>query len=164
MPPLHQGTFLHDENAEQTVLEASTDPTFPQVSFGVTSHLRSPPTSPDHTPTTTSSLSPVKVSQSTAKSRKRLRCNWKGCIFKALSLEDMIEHMLHHQRCPNEGCGSKFKDEKEKRRHVWNNHRKWATQNKYPLIGGKCDICGKTYVREDYVSRHKKQKHYFGAK
>ncbi|KAL0940193.1 uncharacterized protein CTRU02_202956 [Colletotrichum truncatum] len=56
-------------------------------------------------------------------------------------------------------CGLEFKDEKEKRRHVWKHHRRWATETDYPGIGGKCDVCGKSFSRDDYVTRHKKEEH-----
>lgn len=69
------------------------------------------------------------------------------------------EHMVRHRQCPKEDCALEFKDEKEKRRHVWKIHRNWAERTGYPVIRGKCNVCGKEYEREDYVVRHKKEKH-----
>jgi hypothetical protein len=68
--------------------------------------------------------------------------------------------MTEHRRCPKEACSwNGAKDEKEKDRHVWIKHEKWAKESNYPSIGGACDICGKEYRRRDYVARHKREKH-----
>lgn len=122
---------------------------------------------------------PVSSLHSTKKLRTRLRCNWKGCSFTAASLDgsryvrlhqnfgwliltiDRLasEHLSQHRRCPKKDCTCEFENEKEKSRHVWKRHRKWAAMKNYSSIGGKCDICGRVFERADYVSRHKRQKH-----
>lgn len=122
---------------------------------------------------------PVSSLNTTKSLRKRLRCNWKGCSFTAASPHGSryvllpqdfghlililcglpSQHLLQHRQCPKQDCTCEFDNEKEKSRHVWKRHRKWAAVNNYPSIGGQCDICGKVYERADYVSRHKREKH-----
>ncbi|KAL5923369.1 hypothetical protein ACKVV1_011543 [Pyricularia oryzae] len=94
------------------------------------------------------------------KQRTRLRCNWKDCRYNAASLSELEIHVERHQKCPKDDCPWKDGgDEKEKSRHVWKIHGKWATQNNYPSIGGECSICGMKFTRQDYVIRHHRRKH-----
>lgn len=68
--------------------------------------------------------------------------------------------MMLHWKCPKEDCDwQQGRGEKEKRRHVWKWHRKWAEETKYPRIGGACDLCGLEFDRTDYIVRHKKEAH-----
>lgn len=68
--------------------------------------------------------------------------------------------MGEHKKCPKETCHwNEANDEKEKTRHVWTQHKRWAKESNYPPNGGVCDICGKEYERLDYVARHKREKH-----
>jgi uncharacterized C2H2 Zn-finger protein len=76
-----------------------------------------------------------------------------NCLLRSLHLEQ-------HRQCPKEGCHWKdAKDDKQKRRHVWSFHAKWATQTSYPGIGGECPVCGKMFMRQDYVIRHRQKIH-----
>lgn len=70
------------------------------------------------------------------------------------------KHAATHRRCPNEDCSwAEARDRKEKRRHVWYNHKEWAETTRYPPMGAKCDECPAVFAREDSVSRHKKEVH-----
>lgn len=54
---------------------------------------------------------------------------------------------------------SQFKTSKEIERHVWKCHRVWAVQTGYPTIDATCSICGNTYERSDFLTRHFKEEH-----
>lgn len=70
------------------------------------------------------------------------------------------KHAATHRRYPNEDCSwAEARDRKEKRRHVWYNHKEWAETTRYPPMGAKCDECPAVFAREDSVSRHKKEVH-----
>ncbi|KAK1657777.1 hypothetical protein BDP55DRAFT_420800 [Colletotrichum godetiae] len=103
---------------------------------------------------TEASLAPFSTSRASAPSRharKIFRCHWKGCSFTAKDPGFFDEHVSRHRKCPKVECLSCFKGEKEKRRHVWKTHRLWAQLVGFPTIGGICDECGKTFIRDDYV-------------
>ncbi|KAI7908928.1 hypothetical protein M0657_012068 [Pyricularia oryzae] len=92
------------------------------------------------------------------KQKPRLRCNWKGCQLRASSVGELEMHLQQHRKCPKSDCRWETKGcDKEKGRHVWKIHRKWAEQNNYDDIGGECSICGKKFMRQDYVARHRRK-------
>ncbi|KAK2022204.1 hypothetical protein LX32DRAFT_205488 [Colletotrichum zoysiae] len=90
----------------------------------------------------------------------KYHCRWKDCSFDSYGSEELAEHMLSHRRCPKDDCTSSFPEEKEKRRHVWKTHRKWAVSVGYPSIAGVCGTCGEVFARQDYVLRHNRRKHH----
>nr|XP_036584557.1 uncharacterized protein CTRU02_05632 [Colletotrichum truncatum]KAF6794075.1 hypothetical protein CTRU02_05632 [Colletotrichum truncatum] len=97
------------------------------------------------------------VTSSSEKEAKRgNRCRWKDCSY----IDPGLDHILQHRKCPKNDCVSSFREEKEKRRHVWKVHRNWATQMQYPRVASECDICGMMLARKDYVLRHKRRKHW----
>ena len=70
------------------------------------------------------------------------------------------QHLGDHRRCSKPDCpwlGAR--EEKDKLRHVWKHHRKWAAEQGLPSIKGRCDECGKEFARRDYVPRHKLEVH-----
>jgi hypothetical protein len=70
------------------------------------------------------------------------------------------EHMKQHRICPKNDCPwGDASEEKEIRRHVWNNHRLWAEQTNYHPIGGTCPDCDKVYTRQDNLKRHRDEHH-----
>ncbi|KAH6705689.1 hypothetical protein EV126DRAFT_173484 [Verticillium dahliae] len=72
----------------------------------------------------------------------------------------MKRHINEHRKCPRKGCRwAQATDGKHRSRHVWTKHRIWATEIRYPVIGGSCVICGKTFRRVDYVVRHVREAH-----
>lgn len=70
------------------------------------------------------------------------------------------KHAATHRRCPKEDCSwADARDQKEKTRHVWSNHRAWAESTGYPPMRAKCDKCPAVFSREDSLSRHRKEVH-----
>jgi hypothetical protein len=70
------------------------------------------------------------------------------------------KHAATHRRCPKEDCSwAEARDQKEKRRHVWCNHKAWAESTGYPPMGAQCDECSAVFAHEDGVTRHKKEVH-----
>lgn len=76
---------------------------------------------------------------------------------------DMIilfrEHVTQHTKCPADNCVFEFKNSKEIERHIWKCHKKWAARTGYHKIDATCSICGNTYARPDFLSRHLKEEH-----
>ena len=98
--------------------------------------------------------------RSAGRSKARVLCTWKGCGHQEPDPDKMRIHAATHRRCPKENCGwAKAGDQKEKDRHVWAKHRVWAGNNMYPTISARCDVCFRTFAREDSVKRHKKEVH-----
>lgn len=68
--------------------------------------------------------------------------------------------MAQHRTCPKSDCSwGDASEEKQIRRHVWNNHRSWAGQTNYHPIGGTCPECDKVYTRQDNLKRHMDECH-----
>ncbi|KAH6965050.1 hypothetical protein EDB82DRAFT_288633 [Fusarium venenatum] len=85
----------------------------------------------------------------------RLTCNWKGCKHKAATQEEHDQHMHRHRTCPKDDCTwESASEEKEKQRHVWTRHKRWAKQTNYPSISGMCCECDKMFTRKDNLKRH----------
>ncbi|KAH7176905.1 hypothetical protein EDB81DRAFT_898394 [Dactylonectria macrodidyma] len=107
-----------------------------------------------------SSFGTTGPSEERKEKKRRLRCNRKGCKYKAPNPDEYDKHRQMHRKCPKEDCDWEgARDEKEKTRHVWTSHKRWAEDTKYPPMGLSCDICGKEYSRKDYVARHKREEH-----
>ncbi|KAH7020474.1 hypothetical protein EDB80DRAFT_703051 [Ilyonectria destructans] len=107
-----------------------------------------------------SSFGTTAPSEERKEKKRRLRCNRKDCKYRASNTDEYDQHRQMHRQCPKEGCSWEgASDEKEKSRHVWTRHQKWAEDTNYPPMGLNCDICGKVYRRKDYVARHKREDH-----
>ncbi|KAH7191469.1 hypothetical protein BKA60DRAFT_584961 [Fusarium oxysporum] len=92
--------------------------------------------------------------------KPRLACNWKDCKHKAADKEEHDQHMAQHRTCPKSDCSwGDASEEKQIRRHVWNNHRSWAGQTNYHPLGGTCPECDKVYTRQDNLKRHMDECH-----
>lgn len=76
-----------------------------------------------------------------------------------LDCHDIINSVLFQRSSPTPGCRREYKNEKEKRRHVWKTYRNWAMQVQYPCIRGPCDICGKSFTCQDYVVRYRREEY-----
>lgn len=156
---------------------------------GHSQHLESPSASLDQTFVSPSNLPSAMASKSTKKTRTRTRCNWKDCNYKAENVDDIKwvlflvpfllyhpsignyslapclhgilyrEHVSQHRKCPADNCMSEFKTTKEIERHIWKRHRVWAARTGYHTIDATCSICGNTYERSDFLTRHFKEEH-----
>ncbi|KAH8586077.1 hypothetical protein B0O99DRAFT_602792 [Bisporella sp. PMI_857] len=93
-------------------------------------------------------------------SRARSLCTWKECQYRGCNTDERKNHAFAHRRCPKEDCGwSKAKDQNQKDRHVWSNHKAWAENSGYPSQAAVCDECHKTFSRKDRLPRHKREVH-----
>ncbi|OHE90467.1 hypothetical protein CORC01_14233 [Colletotrichum orchidophilum] len=150
---------IFSEYAEQTVMGNSLGAE--AACFGGT--LDWGPQRSDSVPNSTqANLAPFSSSLESASSRhvsETFRGLWKDCSVTAKDQSVFDEHVWRHTQCPKVECLSYFTDEKEKRRHVWTTHRKWAQSINFPMIGGICDHCGGTFTRDDNLLRHKRRKH-----
>ncbi|KAI3571907.1 hypothetical protein IWW34DRAFT_795550 [Fusarium oxysporum f. sp. albedinis] len=121
----------------QTVFEPSGDAIVPQCN--ISADQSGPATPP---PIDTQDFSDK--STDLVERKPRLARNWKDCKHKAADKEE-------HETCPKSDCSwGDASEEKQIRRHVWNNHRSWAGQTNYYPIGGTCPECDKWSAEESH--------------
>lgn len=88
------------------------------------------------------------------------------CSHFAYKFDELERHLLSHDHvkareernfkylCPHPGCGQSFDDVSNKNRHA-----KYACTKRPVVKRFVCDICGKSYTRNDSLDRHKKALH-----
>lgn len=70
------------------------------------------------------------------------------------------KHAATHRQCPKEDCSwADARDQKQKTRHVWYNHKAWAKSVRYSPMSAQCDECPAVFKRKDGVRRHKNEVH-----
>ena len=68
------------------------------------------------------------------------------------------KHLETHNKklaCEAPGdCPHVFAGKTERYRHYWTFHSTYATENKVPKVISVCDVCHKSFTREEYKRRH----------